>query len=292
MTNSIRRTSHSEVESFLSCERRHYYAYGLQIQGKYTSEALERGIMVHHALAIFYQGLKDNLSVDAAQSKAIMALSDLYSTSSAYDPTKLFTGCMSLFNWYIDFYRDEFQHIEVLEVETDYLIPITDDYSLPVKIDLIYRDLRVNEVVVTDHKIVADFYDLDKVELLPQLPKYLAGLRTKGIKVDRAEYNMLRHRNTLDNKADPGLRFRRLDVPLTKARILRTIEEQIRTANRIKSLRDRGIEEWSKTVLRNTGSCGNCSFKLLCSAELNGKPINDLIEFEFKPRTRRVEMNN
>lgn len=289
---TVRRTSHSEVESFLSCERRHYYGYGLYIQGKYTSEALERGILVHAALAVFYQALKDGFTIEQAQGKGIMALSDLYKSSETYDPTKVFTQAVSLFNWYIDKYKDDFQYVEVLEVETDYLVPITDDYSLPVKIDLLWRDLKTNEVVVTDYKVLQDFYDQDKVKLLPQLRKYIAGLWTKGIKVDRAEYDMLRHRNTKDNAEEPGLRFQRLPVPLTKASVLRTIEEQIRAANRIKSLRDRGTEEWGKTVLRNTGSCTNCSFKLLCDADLNGLPTADLIEFEYKPRTRRVEMNN
>lgn len=286
----VRTNSHSEVESYLTCERKHYYGYGLRLQGKYTSEALERGILAHAGLAEYYLNLKIGQPHSVAVAEAIGCVSRLSMTSTAYDAMKIRTQVLLLLAWYFDHYK--YDPIEVLEVETDYLIPITDDYSLPVKIDLIYRDLNTHEVVVSDHKVVNDFYDGKKADLYPQLPKYIAGLRTKGIKVDRAEYNQLRHRNTNENKDNPGKRFIRLAVPLSKARILRTVEEQIRAANRIKSLRDRGTEEWGKTVLRNTGACGNCSFQLLCDAELNGRPTADLIEFEYRPKTQRNELNN
>lgn len=287
-----RRTSHSEVESYLKCERRHYYSYGLEIQEKHTNENLERGILVHHGLAEYYLALKEGYGHDRGVTAAINALSGLYQTSTAYDPTKLYTQALALLGWYFDHYKDEAEEIEVLEVETDYLIALTDDYSLPVKVDLIYRYMSSQKIVVADHKVLGDFYTQDDADLKPQLPKYMAGLLTNKMNVDQLEYNQLRHRNTNDNKADPGLRFVRLPVEVTAARVRRTAEEQIRAANRISRLRSMSLSEWSKSVLRNPDACRGCPFKMICTADLNGRPTEDLIEFEYRPKTKRNEMNN
>lgn len=281
-----RTTSHSEVESFLACERRHYYSYGLKLQGKFTSEALERGILIHHALREYYNSLKDGIPHSEATTLAFQALAGLTMSSSAFDPVKLQMQCVWLLGLYFDHYKHDVEHIEVLEVETDYSIRITDDYYLPVKIDLIYRDLRTNEIVITDHKVVDRFYSDDESAIKPQLPKYMAGLLSEKIKVDRCEYNFIRHpKNAIE-------RFLRQNLEINTARIRRTAEEQIRAANRIRSLREAGLAEWSRRALRNTGACGNCPFKLLCGTELAGKPTADIIEFEYRPKTRRIEMNS
>jgi hypothetical protein len=286
----IRRTSHSEVESFLGCERKHYYGYGLKIQGKYTSEALERGIMVHAGLAAYYKSIIDGHPHAVASAEALLLVARLRETSLAFDPFKLQVQSAGLLGHYFETYKDDY--VKPLEVETDYLIPITDDYSIPVKIDLIYEDLRDGSIVVADHKVVDSFYTAESAANYPQLPKYVGALMSTERRIDRTEYNFIRHTNTAANKEDPSLRFARLPIELTRTRVLRTLEEQIRAANRIKDLRDGGEDRWRQVALRNTGACRGCPFQLLCGTELAGRPINDLIEFEYRPKAKRNEMNN
>lgn len=287
---TIRFTSHSEVESFLGCERKHYYGYGLKLQGKYTSEALERGIMVHAGLAEYYKSRIDGKDHELSSASALMCVALLTRDSLAFDPFKLQVQSAGLLGHYFETYKDDY--VKPLEVETDYLIPITDDYSIPVKIDLIYEDLRDGSIVVADHKVVDAFYTAESASIYPQLPKYVGALMSTERRIDRAEYNFIRHTNTKANAEDPSQRFMRLPLELTRTRVLRTLEEQIRAANRIKDLRDGGTERWGRVALRNTGACRGCPFQLLCGTELSGRPIADLIEFEYRPKVKRNEMNN
>jgi hypothetical protein len=286
----IKKYSHSEVESYLQCERRHFYSYGHEIQGIYTSEALERGIMIHAALATYYEELKGGATKAVAEAKGYQTLAQLGNDSQAYDGVKLLAQCADLLIAYFNHYRDE--DIEVLAVETEYLVPITDDYSLQVRIDLICR--VAGRVIVRDHKVIYDFYNAKKTDLQSQLPKYLAGLWSmqESPKIDLLEYNEIRHRTTEENKHDPSLRFRHTEVPITRQRVLTTLTEQLQVAKRIASLRAKGLDEWGKTVVRNSSACGNCPFTNICTAELNGEDIEMIKKYDYRPKTKRAAMNS
>lgn len=289
----VNKASHSEVQSYLACERRHYYAYGYEIQGKYLSEALERGIIVHAVLAEYYTVQLNGGTVAEAEAAGFAMLTKMGAECQGYDSFKIMAQCSSLVFQYFNHYRDE--GIEVLAVETEYLVPITDNYSLQVRIDLICR--IGGQVIVRDHKVVQDFYDDNKAALDPQLPKYLAGLwsMSESPKIDKLEFNQIRHRNTEENKGDPGKRFLQKEVPVTRARVLGTLKEQLQVATRIASLRAKGLDEWGKTVVRNTGACGNCPFTAICIAENNNEDretIDLLLQYEYRPKTKRAEMNS
>lgn len=277
-----RTTSYSEVQSYLTCERRHYYGYGLKLRGKNVSDALERGTIIHAALAVYYLARRDGMDHTSATILAYQNLNELASTSPAYDPMSLGIECMKLLSEYFAFYGDE--DMEVLEVETEYLIPITDDFSLQVRVDLIKR--QAGQVIAVDHKVIYNFYSAKKVGIAAQLPLYLAGLRTAGMKVDGLEYNQIRHRGNATE------RFQRQPIKITPQRVVRTLEEHLRASNRIASLRAKGLDEWQKVILRNEKECDNCPFTLLCEAELNGEDTRGIIAYEYEPKTRRQDMNN
>lgn len=284
-TTMIRKTSYSEVDTFLRCGRMHYYSYGLRLRGKFNGEALERGIIGHEALASYYRGRMDGLSHDDAVGEAFVTLGKAGSESEAYDKTKLNFATADLVSLYLDHYAND--PIEVLAVETEFSIKILDDYELPVRVDLIVRNLHTGRVEAWDHKFVKDFYDEEAVRLKPQLPLYWAGLQEAGIHVDDLLYNMVRHRGSLSNKANPSERFVRLPIPTNASRVSRTLEEHLMAGNRIAAWKSMGIEEWNAKVLRNPSACGMCSFRALCSADLDGDDTTLLREFDYAVKTPR-----
>lgn len=57
---AVRNTvSHSEVESWLRCDRQHFYGYsmGIQRDSEHESTSLARGTLGHEALAIWFEHL-------------------------------------------------------------------------------------------------------------------------------------------------------------------------------------------------------------------------------------------
>lgn len=285
----MRKTSYSEVQEFLKCGRAHYYSYGLELRGKFMPEALERGIIAHDALAVYYSARMGGASHDDSVVVAMARLADHIQTTEAYSGQAIVMEVASLLRLYFANYADD--PIEVLAVETEYSIGILEDYALPVRIDVILRNLRTGRTAAFDHKVVKDFYDEKKIRIMPQMRLYKAGLMTEGIQVDDLVYNQLRHRNTLDNKADPSQRFVRVSIPANALSIRRTIEEHLVAGNRIKAWRSLPIEEWERKTLRNTLACNMCAFTELCAQDLEGEDTSSLIEFEYRKKTKRSDMN-
>lgn len=285
-----RKTSYSEVQTWLRCNREHYYSYGLNLTGKYNGEALERGIIGHAALAEYYKCRQFGATHDEAVAEAFKTLAAIAQGSLAYSAQKLTFEVLELLAMYFNHIQhDEFQ---VLAVETEYSVGMLEDYRLPVRIDVILLMLRTGRVQAWDHKIVKDFFDESKIRLMPQLRLYKAGLMAEGVHIDDIVYNMLRHRGTAENKADPGKRFLQLVVPAEGMSVRRTLEEHLMAANRIAEWRKLGLEVWGDKVLRNPGACYMCSFKELCAQDLEGEDTSVLIEFEYRKKSPREDLNN
>jgi hypothetical protein len=285
----MRTTSYSEVSTWLSCPREHYYSYGLKIAPLYIAEPLERGILGHAALEAFYRALMVDIPHDEAVALAFKKLGEVNAASQAYAPMKLMAEMATLLNDYFTTFKDE--DITVLAVETEYKVGLLADYELPVRIDVIWRDNRKRQTYAVDHKFLKDFMSEEKMQLSPQLKLYLAGMWQKNdIQVDGIMYNELRTRTTIDNKADPSLKFVRTIVPFTEVSVKRQLEEHLMAGNRIAAWRKMPLEEWESKVLRSTRNCNMCPFQKLCVRDLNGEDTTLMKEFEFKPRTQRHEL--
>jgi hypothetical protein len=252
-------------------------------------EPLERGIIAHDCLAVYYTAKMDGATNDEAAALGMARIAVHMSTTEAYGGQKLVLEIADLLRLYFANYAED--PIEVLAVETDYSIGILEDYELPVKVDVIVRRLDTGRTQAWDHKVIKDFYDEKKVRLMPQMRLYQAGLLTEGIKVDDLVYNQLRHRTTIENKADPSCRFVRVPIPANTLSIRRTVEEHLIAGNRIKAWRALPIEQWERKVLRNTLACNMCSFTELCAQDLEGEDTTTLIEFEYRQKSKRSDMN-
>lgn len=285
-----RKTSYSEVQTWLRCNREHYYAYGLNMTGLYNGEALERGIIGHACLAEYYRMRQRGFSHAEAVGEAFKTLAVIAAGGHAYKAQTLAVEMIGLMGMYFDFISSE--NFEVLAVETEYSVGMLEDYRLPVRIDVIIRDLADGRVKAYDHKIVKDFYDEKKIRLMPQLRLYKAGLMAENVHVDDIVYNMIRHLTTLENKADPSKRFQRLVVPVEGASVRRTLEEHLMAANRIAEWRKMPLTIWEQKVLRNPSACNMCSFQELCSQDLEGEDTSLLLEFEYRKKSPREDLNS
>lgn len=280
----VDKSSHSEVESYLMCRRRWYYSYAVQIQAQRTSDSLARGNVGHEILSMYYGARKNGHDHEEAGELALENFSTIANQYEVFDPDKLWNDLSWLLLWYLEKYQDD--KFKVIETEILHEVQITEDYIMPIKIDLIL-EVPGRGIIIRDWKFTQDFYTVDKVDMSPQLVKYFAAAKELGIHADVLEYDQIRTR-AFKNNPDPMERFVRTPVPLSADRAVRTMEEQFRVSREIAELRRLPIEEIDRRAVRNTYACMICPFVDLCSSDLNGgKDSQLLIESFYEKRKRR-----
>ena len=279
------KASHSETEQFAACERRHYYSYGVGITGVKVSDPLAIGNSGHAGLGAYYSALQSGCTVDEAEDAMLIAArAELNAYETWTDRETLWQKIGMLLGFYVEQYEHE--EMKIIEVEILDTYHITQEFAMPMKLDLI-AEMDHYGVTLIDHKFCNDFYTVDKADLSPQLPRYLAVCEARGIHIDTIMYNQIRYRNTKDNLANPSERFERTPVPLTAAKVVRTMREQIQIAKRISHLKELDIVEWEGSVVRNSLHCQMCPFPQVCDSDLNGGQDSDLIvEAYYEPRKR------
>jgi CRISPR/Cas system-associated exonuclease Cas4 (RecB family) len=271
----IDKASHSEVEQFAACERRHFYNYGHKIQSRSTSDALARGNVGHLALATYYELRKIGNSHESAADAALDIVAPEMRRYEVFDQDKLTSQLLLLLGLYFDEYEDQDEDKKILHVELAVDLQLTEEFRMPAKVDLV-RWWPEYGVVAEDHKFCNDFFSVDKVDLSPQLPKYMAVLEACDIKVDGVMYNEIRYRNTKDNLANPSERFQRTPIPLTPTKVVTVMREQMMAARRISQLKALPLAEWESKIIRNPLHCQMCPFTAICDADLNDQD-SDLV---------------
>jgi hypothetical protein len=207
--------SHSRVESYLTCRRKDYYGYQFPnedfdpdtqhsrgIRRIRTSDSLALGSAIHRCLAAFYQTLLNagdthyrqlaafNLGVEAAWAELAVLYGEGYENAGGR-----YSDIETILTMY--FAHEPFilsrKGCVVLGVEMEFRLEYdTDtDASLPFVIDLIFRDEQ-GRVAVCDHKSSYNLFDEEGTDLMPQIPKYIAGVRALGYPAAYGVYNVLR----------------------------------------------------------------------------------------------------
>ena len=125
----------------------------------------------------------------------------------------------------------------------------------------------------------------------------MAALRMADIPVAREYADEIRTRITKENTLNNGKLFRRTAFKPTNARIMRTMQEHIRVADRIAGsssfcpLQSGAI--WVNRVA-NKMTCQPCSYTDICIIELNGWGAEQIILNEYNVREdspQAVEVN-
>lgn len=285
--------SHSQVEAFKTCPRRHFYGYGLGITSNTPGIQLVRGIIGHAVLAEYYQGLKDGLGHDESRRRGSRLLAVLITeTPDFYNKDSLQLELATTLRDYFRWVEPEAEEIQVLEVEKVFEARINENFSLPFVVDLIVR-VPGSGIEAWDHKFVWDFFNPKTLDLSPQLPLYYAGLRMLGSDKRYAtatvRYNEIRYRNTREIEGDYTKRFNRPAPRISKQRVIQTMEEHIRVGETIYRLRQLPIEEWDKWAYRtgNNKTCTFCGFQAICVGDLNGEDRRNYIGVDYKKKVKR-----
>lgn len=257
--------SHSEVESFSLCERRHYYAFGERLARKRHSAALETGINGHYLmLEVFFKSLQRTGSWDHAMAELQMAI--IQSVAKTDDP-KVIQDLARIVTGWLEHFREKIETWEILEVESKKQLDFG-DFVFAFTCDLVIRE-RGNRTII-DFKFVYDFYSDDLLALLPQIPRYVGAERALGLGTRYGKYAFVRYRHLKSPSNDDLYAITQIDLPL--ARIQNAFKDVKLSLQRIQQLRALPLEEWEQSVTRVSSSvvCKRCQFKDLCSAELSG----------------------
>jgi RecB family exonuclease len=291
--------SHSEVDSFLLCRRKHYYGYGLSLERISTSHSLATGTAGHRVLEKFYETLleagqtaEEQLAAwDTAYATAQQELETIVKEGYEDGPSRAELHDM-LFHEDWGYFANEFMvkagwRVLAVEQEFNLLYDEKTESRYPFVVDMIVED-KAGKIVVIDHKFVYDFYTHDQTSLQPQIPKYIGALRAMNYPVSYGAYNMVRTRK-LKTPSPESMQYFMILKPNTE-RVLNTFMEQLGVAAEIQALKELPIEDQSKRAYRTANKmvCQSCSFRDICSTELIGGNTELMLKTEYKIRERRV----
>jgi hypothetical protein len=290
--------SHSEVDSYLLCRRKHYYGYGLSLERITTSQSLATGTAGHRILEAFYAHIMSLSDTAEGQleafDQALARAQKEYETvvEEGYEDANNRAQLHDmLFNEDWGYFANEFMvrnGWRVLAVEAEFnLVYDTDTQSsYPFVVDLIVQDPEGRYVVI-DHKFVYDFYTPEQTDLQPQIPKYIGALRAMNYEIVYGAYNMIRTRKLKEPAAD-SMNYFMILKPNTD-RVLNTFMEQLGVAAEIQALKELTIEEQSNRAYRTANKmvCQSCSFRDICSTELIGGNTELMMKTEYKIRQRK-----
>ena len=304
--------SHSEVDQFLACERRHYYGFGIPnseggqgLEPKFLSDGLYRGTVGHGALEEYYKhlapisinGVPDDEdfdeAVDLAMNSVMAVIAALPDDEYRQSRSDMLLNLMVVLNKYFEYYREEDKNYQFLAVETEFRTVVSDEIDFPFKPDLIRRHRHTGRVEVVDHKFLANLYTSQEIAIQPQLAKYTGSLRNLGYEVDDAVYDLICHRVLKTKPYDASTSCKRLSLGLTQSRIARSMKEQDAVVATIAKYKDGTVEDWEANVKRSANSynCKHCSFLGICISELNGEDISVPVHYNFNANTYGYDKN-
>lgn len=286
MSQQVFYISQSEVDSRLSCERKHWYAFGKPhpkspdtngLQATHHSESLTRGTVGHKVMEEYYTYIKEGMPRDGAFLRA----RDNHIARMGENPeyAAIYTEVLNYFISYHKFYYDE--EYEPLVLEHTFELKVQDNIVFPFTPDAVFKHKPTGKIYVVDHKFLYRFYQDRVFPILPQMLRYTHALRLLDYPVHGYIYNMI----STDKRAQPQNRFKRHVVDFTEAherKIKQVWEEQHHIMLEIVEEKMSPIM-WEFNAMRNMSSfsCANCPFLELCIAELEGQNGTDLLISSF-----------
>jgi hypothetical protein len=290
--------SHSEVDSYLLCRRKHYYGYGLSLERINTSNSLATGTAGHRVLEAFYAHIlslgdtasEQKESFDVALDRARTVYQEIIDEGYEDAPNRATLYDM-LFNEEWGYFANEFMvnngwRILAVEAEFSLIYDTETDSRYPFVVDLLVQDPEGRYVVI-DHKFVYDFYTPEQTDLQPQIPKYIGALRAMNHEIVYGAYNMVRTRK-LKTPTPDSMTYFMILKPNTD-RVLNTFMEQLGVAAEIQALKELPLEDQNRRAYRTANKmvCQSCSFRDICSTELIGGNTELMMKTEYKIRERR-----
>jgi PD-(D/E)XK nuclease superfamily protein len=304
----LRRVSNSEVATWLTCRRQYYYAFDLGIAKKPSKSklhnpetkvtTLEVGTLGHDQLAIYYDLLKNGYSVADSMQEVRNNISKLMmkaiSNTGSYS-AELLTRLTQILERYWSFYGEsDHRKYEVLDVEKEYDLPLTDEFSYVFRFDLLLKERNTGKIGLVDHKFKYDFFSDEAISLSGQMPKYIGALRYNDIFPGFVFLNQIRAKPPAQNWTTREF-FKRSQVAPSNAKITNAMREQIIASQEITEWRDQPDEIKKATALRSMDSfpnpCGKCQFNLICRMEYDGGNVTNVIAADYGPNSYNYNRN-
>ncbi len=170
--------------SYSSCPRKFYYEHVQNLRPSYGSTALRYGLTWHTILEEYYSVVKEKGWSARAEAitAGILAGKKAWESESAkfnfYSDYRTLENCLSAFMSYIDNYKDDIDFMKILDVETKFEIPLSDDIQFVGKID---GTVELNGAVwLVEHKTTGMPIDKQLKTLLrdPQIIGYFFAGKT------------------------------------------------------------------------------------------------------------------
>lgn len=282
----LRRISNSEVGTWLQCRRRYYFSFIRNLEKKQQSDALSKGTLGHEVLSVYYQRMQDKVGHEQAKHDALDHLMTYLSVGNDEYNLDIITEVRRILDLYWAYYAevDEVRW-EIIQVERDYDLDLNENFTMPMRLDLLVRDRDTKTIHLVDHKFYWDLPDWDKLNLNVQFPKYVAALRYNDIQVESNILNVLRTRK-LKNPVFSDL-FKRYTLKSSNAKITTALRNHILASQEIAEYRSLPEEMLHARALpvMNDFICKNCDFKSLCISESDGGDIEYQIQTDYKQNT-------
>lgn len=265
-----RNISNSEVTAWLSCRRMYEFAFVQNLAPKATSVPLARGTLGHEAFSVYILARLDGSSHDMA----MRATNETFTEAMRNLTMDVVMETKFLFTRYMD-YHQGWPDWELLGTEERIDLRLTDDFTIPIRYDLLVREKTTGKIKVGDWKFTYDFWQPHEHDLNVQMPKYITVMRANGMQVDGGFLEEIRTRPLGKEKSsDQRNLWRRTNYHPTLERSRESMRQHISASFEIMEYRSKNEDDRRAAaipVLNKHGACKFCNFTDLCNSMLDGK---------------------
>lgn len=271
--------SNSEVRSFQSCQRKHFYSFRERLAPKNGySVAITRGVVGHEALAEFYTRKQAGESKESCLVGAMSVIDKNYSDFP--DMWNEFGQLKRVITRYADYYWDENWVPVEIERQHEVFLDSKKNLSYGMRLDLL-AEVK-GSLILIDHKFVYNFFSDKELAMSAQLQKYLYTLNKNGIPVKTVIVNQIRYREL--KNPDPSMVFKRSYVHSSELERSNVMMQHKKTALKIQALKE--LEPWEHfdqtEMSLDKNTCGSCTFQPLCKDFLQGNSSTETKKILFK----------
>lgn len=269
-----RNISNSEVTAFLTCKRMYEFAFGMELTPKETSVPLARGTLGHLA---FENYVRARLNSSNHQ-QAMKAVTDTFPQAMREGVTVDVAMETKLLVERYMAHHQGWPELRLLGTEERVDLKVTDDFTIPIRYDVLAEEISTGRVLVGDYKFTYDFWQPSDHDLNVQMPKYIAVMRANGMAVDGGFLEEIRTRPLgAEKSADPKNLWRRTKYFPGPMRLRNAMKQHIQASFEIVEHRAKSPEqrmEDATPVFNKHGACKYCNFKDLCNSMMDG--VTDL----------------
>lgn len=281
--------SNSEIDTLGTCERLHYYKFGLGLQPKKNNYPIRVGVAGHRVLETYYRaGLTSNDRREWYLA-AVNELAVLMSSCRTEEDSDIMNLVSRRFQQYVTHYPIDNKEWRIVDVEGQYQIPLSSDITYGMRLDLLVEVMTGpwrGQFIVVDHKFCYAFQTPEEIQMNAQLPKYILTLRYNGFKISRGILNQIRYR---DDIKDETKIFRRAPMKPNEIRMAAMMEEQLKSSIDVAKRLNMPVADYREQSRRHLSKfvCGFCQFQLPCSLELDGKDVeaSRVLAMDYKEST-------